>query len=92
MDFRRELANALLFNCHDEERQEDSQESHLELRSSHVHAKVTWPAYCVWADGEWKKKYKLKHQQRYCKTNGCKHKPMLLRNISVYGMSLKSYF
>ena len=74
MQFRRELAYAFLHNDRDEELGQNPSESVRQLRSSNVHVKVTMMPHCIWTDGQWKKKFKNRYQQRVCSTKGCKHK------------------
>ena len=68
------LAKQCIKNTLDEENGLDVRGEDRELRSSGVHERVVMPPFCDWTDGGWKKKYKIRYQQKHCKTKGCRKK------------------
>ena len=87
IDFRKKLAQACLHNTIDDELcgvcEKPSPEGDRLLRSETQHGKVTMPEYCDWTDGRWKKKYKTRWQQRFCKTKGCKNRTRIFCKCSM---------
>ena len=81
--FRKELAYALIYNESVVREEGDGDEEPMNLRSANVHRKVTMPQFSDWTDGGWKKKYKVRHQQKFCSVKGCKKKTRVMCSCSM---------
>ena len=83
MDFRKNVAYAMIHNDLDANYEEVPGSLRRKTRSRHKHVRVTCKPYSMWTDQGWKKMFKTKYQQRVCATKHCNNKTRVYCSCSM---------